>query len=83
MGRGHYRDTSGDVGMGFHNNESESNLLRGAQPSPRGGMGMSSEENLTALPIGMERWQAPLVGNMYTGVPQTEETDYEAYRHGR
>ena len=83
MGRGHYRDSSGDIGMRFHDNESESNLLRGAQPNPRGGMGMNSEENLSAPQIGMERWRTPLVGGGYTGVPQAEETRYEAYRRER
>ena len=82
-GIGQYRDASGDLGMAYHNNESESNLLRGAQPPPRGGIGMSSEENLSTPQLGMDRWRTPLGGSGYTGVPQGEETGYEAYRPAR
>ena len=92
--RGHYRDLSGDISMGGYQqgNESESNLLRGAQPPPRGGLGMASEENLASPPMGMERWRTPLgggagggagAGGGYAGVPQGEDTGYDAYRRGR
>ena len=72
-----YRDHSRQSSAGrsnlysIGNNESERNLLSGAQP-----VGTSEIEQQ----IGLDRWRTG--GSGYIGVPQGEETGYEAYRGG-
>ena len=74
-----YRDTHsrqssagrGNKGAFYNNsNESERNLLSSAQPV---GTSLENEQQ-----YGLERWRTG--GSGYIGVPQGEETGYEAYR---
>ena len=68
--RDHSRQSSGGRGNFYNNaNESERNLLSGAQP-----VGTSENEQQ----YGLDRWRTG--GSGYMGVPQGEETGYEAYR---
>ena len=72
-----YRDHSRQSSAGRSNlysngnNESERNLLSGAQP-----VGTAEIEQQ----FGLDRWRTG--GSGYIGVPQGEETGYEAYRGG-
>ena len=62
--------SSGGRGNFYSNsNESERNLLSGAQP-----VGTAENEQQ----YGLDRWRT--AGSGYTGVPQGEETGYESYR---
>ena len=82
-----YRDTHsrqssagrGGGGGNFYssgnNNESERNLLSGAQPV--GTTTTAAAEN-SEEQYGLDRWRTG--GSGYMGVPQGEETGYEAYR---
>ena len=68
--RDHSRQSSGGRGNLYSNgNESERNLLSGAQP-----VGVTDNEQ----PYGLDRWRTG--GSGYAGVPQGEETGYESYR---
>lgn len=68
--RDHSRQSSAGRGNLYHNsNESERNLLSGAQP-----IGTTETEQH----YGLDQWRTG--GSGYTGVPQGEETGYEAYR---
>ena len=68
--RDHSRQSSAGRGNLYHNsNESERNLLSGAQP-----IGTAENEQQ----YGLDQWRTG--GSGYTGVPQGEETGYEAYR---
>lgn len=68
--RDHPRQPSGGRGNLYSNsNESERNLLSGAQP-----VGTTENEQQ----YGLDRWRTG--GSGYIGVPQGEETGYEAYR---
>lgn len=68
--RDHSRQSSGGRGNFYSNgNESERNLLSGAQPVGT----VESEQQ-----YGLEKWRTG--GSGYVGVPQGEETGYEAYR---
>ena len=67
--RDHSRQSSAGRGNLYHNsNESERDLLSGAQP-----IGTTENEQ-----YGLDRWRTG--GSGYIGVPQGEETGYEAYR---
>ena len=66
----HSRQSSAGRGNLYHNsNESERNLLSAAQP-----VGTAENEQQ----YGLDRWRTG--GSGYIGVPQGEETGYEAYR---
>ncbi len=68
--RDHSRQSSAGRGNLYTNgNESERNLLSGAQP-----VGTTENEEQ----YGLDRWRTG--GSGYIGVPQGEETGYEAYR---
>lgn len=70
--RDHSRQSSAGRGNGNlyrNDNESERNLLSGAQP-----VGTTENEQQ----YGLDRWRTG--GSGYVGVPQAEETGYEAYR---
>ena len=68
--RDHSRQPSGGKGMLYSDsNESERNLLSGAQP-----VGTAEHEEQ----YGLDRWRTG--GSGYIGVPQGEETGYESYR---
>ena len=68
--RDHSRQSSGGRGNLYSNgNESERNLLSGAQP-----VGITENEQQ----YGLDRWRTG--GSGYVGVPQGEETGYDAYR---
>ena len=68
--RDHSRQSSSGRGNLYSNgNESERNLLSGAQP-----VGTTESEQQ----FGLERWRTG--GSGYIGVPQGDETGYEAYR---
>ena len=68
--RDHSRQSSAGRGNFYNNgNESERNLLSGAQP-----VGTTENEQQ----YGLDRWRTG--GSGYIGVPQGEETGYEAYR---
>lgn len=71
--RDHSRQSSAGRGNLYSNgnNESERNLLSGAQP-----VGTADHEQQ----YGLDRWRTG--GSGYIGVPQAEETGYEAYRGG-
>ena len=74
----HSRQSSAGRGGGGNfyssgNNESERNLLSGAQPVGTTTVAENSEEQ-----YGLDRWRTG--GSGYVGVPQGEETGYEAYR---
>ena len=68
--RDHSRQSSAGRGNLYNNgNESERNLLSGAQP-----FGTTENEQQ----YGLDQWRTG--GSGYIGVPQGEETGYEAYR---
>ena len=68
--RDHSRQSSAGRGHLYYNsNESERDLLSGAQP-----IGTTENEQQ----YGLDRWRTG--GSGYIGVPQGEETGYEAYR---
>ena len=68
--RDHSRQSSaGRANVYSNGNESERNLLSGAQP-----VGTADDEQH----YGLDRWRTG--GSGYIGVPQGEETGYEAYR---
>ena len=70
VSRDHSRQSSAGRGNFYANgNESERNLLSGAQPA-----GTAENEQQ----YGLDRWRTG--GSGYVGVPQGEETGYESYR---
>ena len=69
--RDHSRQSSGERRHFYNNsNESERNLLSGAQP-----VGTTTENEQQ---YGLDRWRTG--GSGYVGVPQGEETGYDSYR---